>query len=81
MNKNKKNTISQTKRKLFQYSPTKLKQALYAIRSGILNVLQATKRYNVPRSTLRNKLSGKSEDDSRHVGPKAVLGASVEKIW
>lgn len=53
---------------------------MYAIRSGTLNVLQATKRYNVPRSTLRNKLSGKSPiDNSRHVGPKAVLGASVEK--
>lgn len=79
MNRKTKNTTPQTKRKLFQYSPTKLKQALNAIRSGSLNVLQATKYYSVPRSTLRNKLSGKSEDDSHHVGPKAVMGISVEK--
>lgn len=64
----------QVKRKLFQYSPSKIQLALNAVRSGSLNVLQASNQYHVPRSTLRNKLDGKSPDNLHRVGPNAVMG-------
>jgi len=66
------------RRKLFQYSPTKIQLALNSIKDGSLNVLQASKMYKVPRSTLRNKLSEKSPDSVHQVGPKAVLGEETE---
>lgn len=79
MGKIKKSLQSQgVRRKLFQYSPTKIQLALNAVKDGSLNVLQASKMYKVPRSTLRNKLSGKSPDSVHQVGPKAVLGEETE---
>lgn len=69
--------MSEVKRKLFQYSPHKVGLALGAIRSG-MKVSTAAKTYGIPRSTLRNKLSGVAPESSGHVGPQPVLGSEIE---
>lgn len=67
------------KRKLFTYSPSKVDLALQAIRGG-MKVTTAGRTYKVPRSTLRNKISGRAAETSGHVGPLAVLGKNVEDM-
>lgn len=67
------------KRKLFTYSPSKVDLALKAIRDG-MKVATAGRTYKVPRSTLRNKISGRAPETSGHVGPEAVLGKNIEDM-
>lgn len=67
------------KKKLFTYSPSKVDLALKAIRGG-MKVATAGRTYMVPRSTLRNKISGRAPESSGHVGPQAVLGTNIEKM-
>lgn len=64
------------KRKLFTYSPSK---GLKAIRDG-MKMATAGRTYKVPRSTLRNKISGRAPETSGHVGYEAVLGKSIEDM-
>lgn len=67
------------KRKLFQYSPSKVSRALRAVRDG-MKVATAATTFNVPRSTLRNKLSGRAPESSGKVGQCAVLGDVAGKM-
>ncbi|KAG5866518.1 hypothetical protein JTB14_016372 [Gonioctena quinquepunctata] len=68
------------KLKRFQYSPEEVDQALRAIGNG-MSVLKASKDFQVPRKTLRNKLSGKYPIESpRHCGPDSILGKENEKL-
>lgn len=67
------------KRKLFQYSPLKVSRALDAVRDG-MKVAKAAITFNVPRSTLRNKLSGRAPESSGKVGQSAVLGDAAEEL-
>ncbi|XP_046987338.1 Down syndrome cell adhesion molecule-like protein Dscam2 [Schistocerca americana] len=70
---------NQPKNKKFQYSPSKVKDALKAIDEG-MKVATASKLYKVPRTTLRNKISGVSPKESTgHCGPHSVLGEQIEK--
>ena len=79
VNKGKANHEAQ-RRKLFLYSPTKVREALAAIENGTISVLQASKMYNVPRTTLRRKLNGEAPVTSGRVGPESILGPRVEGI-
>lgn len=47
-------------------------------------VSTASRDFNVPRTTLRYKISGKAPETSGHVGPQAVLGSEIEHelvVW
>lgn len=49
-----------------------------------MKVATASKNFNVPRTTLRHKLSGVAPETSGHVGPQAVLGEQIENelvVW
>lgn len=77
---NKRDANAKPKLKRFLYSPNKVNQALRAISNG-MPVLKASKEFKVPRTTLRNKLSGKCPVEShRHCGPDSILGESNEKL-
>lgn len=81
--KPKSNKIDVVKRKLFQYSPHKITSALNAIKNG-MPVSTASRNFNVPRTTLRHKISGKAPETSGRVGPQAVLGREIENelvVW
>ncbi|KAJ4437582.1 hypothetical protein ANN_17727 [Periplaneta americana] len=68
----------QAKRR-FQYSPSKVKQALDAINKG-KHVSTGSKQFRVPRTTLQNKLIGKSPTEIiEHSDTQSILGAEVEK--
>lgn len=67
------------KRKLFLYSPTKVREALVAIQNGT-PVSTASKIYQVPRTTLRHKIRGEAPVTTEHVGRESVLGSRVEAI-
>lgn len=63
----------------FQYSPSKVKLALDGIADGMA-VSKASKVFSVPRTTLRNKTSGKSPRDSTgQCGFYSFLGRDTEK--
>lgn len=67
------------KKKKFQYSPYKMQQAIEAVTEG-MPVLKACKEFKVPRTTLRNKLEGKSPRESTgHCGYYSYLGEENEK--
>lgn len=69
-----------TKPKRFMYSPSKVKQALKAIHDG-MSENKVSKTFNVPRTTLRNKLSGKSPEESTgHSGTTSVLDNEIEQM-
>lgn len=68
----------QQKRKLFLYSPTKVREA-FAIQNGT-PVSTASKIYKVPRTTLRHKIRDKAPVITGHVGRESVLGSRVEAI-
>lgn len=53
--------------------------ALAAIREQNIPVATACKQFNVPRSSVRNRLSGKVADDCRRVGPQCKLGPEIEQ--
>lgn len=75
-NKNKEK--SKEKKRLFQYDPEQVANALAAIRDTGMKVATACKLYEVPRSTIRNKLEGKAPDTTGKVGRSPVLGRDVE---
>ncbi|XP_034938621.1 uncharacterized protein [Chelonus insularis] len=67
------------KRKFFLYSPEDLKKALAAVREGA-TTSSASRMFNVPRSTIRNKINGTSPETSGRTGRESVLGPEIEQI-
>ena len=65
-------------RQLFKYNPNQVTKALEAIRNGT-PILQASKTFGVPRTTLRNKIKGSAPETSGHVGPLPILGSDIEE--
>ena len=65
-------------KQLFKYDPQTVKNALDAIRSGII-ISQASKTFGLPRITLRNKIRGFALETSGHVSPLPILGSYVEE--
>lgn len=61
-----------------QYSDDQLSRALAEIRENSIPVATASKLFGIPRTTLRDKLAGKTTDKIEKVGPECVLGTEVE---
>lgn len=68
---------NKSKRTFFEYSELDLKKALEMIKNGT-PVATASKLCNVPRTTLRNKISGKTPETLGRVGPEPVLVRCIE---
>lgn len=69
-----------TKKLRFQYSPSKVNLALNAISEG-MPVAKASRVFKVPRTTLRNKISGISPRQSTgHCGFDSYLGRDIEDL-
>ena len=66
-------------RKLFQYTDNAMQDALKAIREDNVPIATACKKYNVPRTSVRNRLNKKTSDHCRRVGPECVLAHTTEK--
>ena len=64
-------------RKLCLYRTSKVKQALVAVQKG-MSLSQASKKYFVPRTTLRRRVLGEVAT-SRSVGPMPILGIQNEE--
>jgi len=78
--KKKSKTTPTTKPKRFMYSPSKVQLALKAVHDG-MSENKASQTFSVPRTTLRNKLSGKSPEESTgHSGITSVLGKETEQM-
>ncbi|GAB0089467.1 hypothetical protein DMENIID0001_040100 [Sergentomyia squamirostris] len=66
------------KKKKPLYAPEAMSAALNAVKGG-MSVHEATRTFQVPRTTLRNKVSGKSPSESiGHGGFYSALGKEVE---
>jgi transposase len=61
------------------YSSQDLENAIKLVNSQTLSIRGASRRYNVPKSTIIDKLYGKSSLHSRS-GPKSVLSETDENI-
>ena len=65
-------------KQLFKCDPQQVKNPLDATCSVVI-ISQASKTFDVPRTTLRNKIRGSALDTSGHVGPLPVLASYVEE--
>lgn len=62
----------------FKYTEKDLANALESVRSKKLSLNKAALQYNIPKSTLSNKLNGKTIE-GRRMGPQPVLTTAEEK--
>ncbi|KAG5861754.1 hypothetical protein JTB14_029454 [Gonioctena quinquepunctata] len=62
----------------FQYSPAKVELALNAVSDGMA-IAAASRTFEVPRTTLRNKISGEFRRESRHCEFVSPLGDKIEE--
>lgn len=60
------------------YSPDQLRKALDAIDKG-MNVLKASKMYKIPKSTLHDKIKGKSPRECK-MGRQTYLKSIEESL-
>ena len=63
-----------------RYSAKNMELALVEIREGCMTCNAAAKAFGDPRSTLRDKLSGRSPED-RQMGPNPVLTKAERVLW
>lgn len=68
---------SEKLKKRFCYSPSKVSNALHGIREGMF-VSEASRKFGVPRTTIRNKIFGRTPESTGHCGPQPILGMEVE---
>lgn len=68
-----------TKRPIHQYSQEALLNALKAIREEKLCIREASRKFNVPKTTLQDRLSGRIKEGPRKMGPTTVLTTDEEK--
>jgi hypothetical protein len=63
-----------------QYSPTKLATALVMVKTGAMSKTKASKMYGIPRTTLTDKLSGRTAEGVVRPGPSTVLTSAEEDV-
>ena len=67
--------IKETRKK---WSPKAMEDAMAAVKNGQMTVFRPTKIYNVPKSTLHDRISGKVRHGDKP-GPKPYLSSTEEK--
>ncbi|CAI6355041.1 unnamed protein product [Macrosiphum euphorbiae] len=58
----------------FEYNIQDMQKAVHAVQNKELIVYKASLLYNVPRSSLKNSLDGKTTIENRKLGPPPALG-------
>lgn len=66
------------KRTHFRYTEEALSQALQAIRIDKKGIREACRQFDVPRTTVQDRLHGRITEKSRKVGPDPILGIEGE---
>lgn len=66
------------KRKFHQYSEENIDKALNSIRNGA-TIREACRNYSVPRTTVQDRLSGRTLSKPRQMGPDPYLSIANEK--
>lgn len=66
--------MQRNKGPIHQYTPEQLAHALQAVEQDGIAVARASSIFGVPRTTLRDKLSGKTSTTMEKVGKKCFLG-------
>lgn len=72
------------KKRVISYKGTDLEQALFEIRQNKLPIRAAARRFNVPRTTLQDRIHNRTSDNLGKFGPCPVLSAEEEnklKNW
>lgn len=64
-------------RKLMQYHHSDLVKAVEAVRSNLMSIRKAAETFHVPKSTISDKVTGRSEIDA-NIGRKPSLPECVE---
>ncbi|XP_060592992.1 uncharacterized protein LOC132747590 [Ruditapes philippinarum] len=67
-------------KKRHQYSPTKLATALAMVKTGAMSKNKASKMYSIPRTTLTDKLSGRTAEGVVRPGPSTVITSAEEDV-
>ena len=67
-----------TKETRKKWSPKAMEDAMVAVKNKQMTVFWATKIYNVPKSTLHDRISGKVRHGDK-LGPKPYLSSTEEK--
>ena len=70
----------QAAKKRMLYSPTKMSLAIEMVRNGAMSKRKAAATYGVPKSTLLDKLAGRSPEERVSPGPQTVLTAAEENV-
>lgn len=69
---------------MYRYSEEDLKNALHEVRVNKWKIREASRRFNVPRATIQNRLTGRVPDELRRPGPPPLLTVEGEdkiKQW
>lgn len=67
------------KRTHFQYTEEALAKAVQAIRIEKKSIRETCRLFGVPRSTIQDRISGRTKEQPRKVGPEPILGVDGEK--
>ncbi|KAJ2941657.1 hypothetical protein O0L34_g14715 [Tuta absoluta] len=66
------------KKKRAKYTPESLELALKEIRADGISIRETCRKYKIPRTTVQDRLSGRTTDELKRPGPLPVLGAPGE---
>lgn len=67
------------KRKIASYSEKSLKQALYEIRENQKPIRAICREYGIPKTTILDRIKGRTTDSLKKPGPDPVIGKVGEK--
>ncbi|KAJ8953396.1 hypothetical protein NQ318_023513, partial [Aromia moschata] len=72
------------KRRFYQYTEDQLQRALFEIREKNMSINKASKEFNVPKTSIIDRMKGRSRPNRRKTGPAPILSIEVEdklKEW
>lgn len=72
------------KRHFFRYDETVLQKALIEINAGNMSINRASQEFNVPKTTIIDRMKGRSSENKRKTGPEPLLSRNAEiklKEW
>ena len=66
--------------KLYNYKAEQMEKALNAVRNEQQSIRKAAQIFNVPRTTLNDKVLGKTSDGRKHVNNTDKYAVLIKKI-